>query len=174
MFECTSHTYPLTFYFPTMRGTGETPACWLLHCWVMWVAAEEPSGKCKCSPHQRLRDRSMIPMIGRLMPLPWRKVTWFWLKLMPTGGRRKWRTRWQEEPYEVEHQVAGGIPLYLVKNQQTGHSWVLHQNVLYLIAPAEGTPLCMVVQAKRAWCTPNTLDEQTPERSETKQKHHKV
>ena len=49
------------------------------------------------------------------------------------------------------------------------HSWVLHQNQLFLIAPAEGTPICMVMQAKQALYTPTTLEEQTPERSETEE-----
>ena len=34
-------------------------------------------------------------------------------------GRRKVRDWWEEEPYKVEHQIAEGIPSYLVKNQWT-------------------------------------------------------
>ena len=49
---------------------------------------EKPSRKCKCSPCLMLRDRSDT-MTGRLMPFHWRKVTWSWLELMPTGGRGK-------------------------------------------------------------------------------------
>ena len=45
----------------------------------------------KCSPCQRLRDRSST-MIEKLMPFHWNQVTWPWLKLTPTGGRGKWRT----------------------------------------------------------------------------------
>ena len=41
-------------------------------------------------------------------------------------GRRKVKDWWEEEPYKVEHQDAEGIPSYLMKNQQTGCSWVLH------------------------------------------------
>ena len=43
-------------------------------------------------------------------------------------GKRKVKDWWEEELYEVEHQVAEGVPLYLVKKQQTGGSQVLHQN----------------------------------------------
>ena len=32
-------------------------------------------------------------------------------------GRRKVKDHWEEEPYDVEHQVAEGIPSYLVRNQ---------------------------------------------------------
>ena len=41
-------------------------------------------------------------------------------------GRRKVKDQWEEKPYEVEHQVAEGIPSHLMKNQQTGCSRVLH------------------------------------------------
>ena len=75
-------------------------------------------------------------------------------------GRRKVKDQWEEEPYKVECQVAEGIPSYLMKNQWTGFSWVLHQNQLSLITPTEGTHLCMVVLAKWARCT-TTLEEQT-------------
>ena len=37
-------------------------------------------------------------------------------------GRRKVKDQWEEEPYEVEHQVAEGVPSYLVKNQWIGCS----------------------------------------------------
>ena len=35
-------------------------------------------------------------------------------------GKRKVNDQWEEELYEVEHQVAEGVPLYLMKNQWTG------------------------------------------------------
>ena len=62
-------------------------------------------------------------------------------------GRRKVKDQWEEEPYKVEQQVVEGIPSYLVKNQQTGNSWDLHWNWLFLITPTEGSPPCMVMQA---------------------------
>ena len=37
-------------------------------------------------------------------------------------GKRKVKDWWEEELYEVEHQVAEGLPLYLMKTQQTGCS----------------------------------------------------
>ena len=55
-----------------------------------------------------------------------------------------------------------------MRNQQTGCLQVIHWNWLLLIAPTEGTTLCMVVWAKQARCTTTTtLEEQTPEESET-------
>ena len=65
-------------------------------------------------------------------------------------GRRKMEDQWEGELYDVEHQIIEGIPSYLMKNQQTGHSGVLHWNHLFLIAHTEGTPLCMIVHTKQA------------------------
>ena len=75
-------------------------------------------------------------------------------------GKRRVKDQWEEEPYEMEHQVAEGDPLYLMKNHWAGCSWFLHWNWLFLTVPAKRTPLCMVVQAKQAQCTPTTLEEQ--------------
>ena len=77
------------------------------------------------------------------------------------GGRRKAKDPWEEEPYEVEQQILEGVPSYLMKNQWTRCSWVLHQNWLFLIAPVEGTHLYTVMQAKCTRCTTATLEEQT-------------
>ena len=56
--------------------------------------------------------------------------------------RRKVKDWWEEEPYEVECQIAEGVPSYLMKNKQTGCLQVLHQNQLLLITPIMGAPLC--------------------------------
>ena len=53
-------------------------------------------------------------------------------------GRRKVKDWWEEEPYEMECQVAEGIPSYLMKNQQTGCSWVLHKIDFFSSLPTEG------------------------------------
>ena len=37
-------------------------------------------------------------------------------------GKRKVKHQWEEEVYEVEHQVAEGAPSYIMKNQQMGCS----------------------------------------------------
>ena len=46
-------------------------------------------------------------------------------------GRRKVKDQWKEEPYKVEYQVAECIPSYLMKNQLTGCSRILHQMDLF-------------------------------------------
>ena len=86
---------------------------------------------------------------------------------MPTRGRGKWKTRERRNHSEVECWHCWRSPFIpLWRTSETGCSWGLHQNWLYLIVPAKGTPLCMIVQAEWAWCTTTTLEEQTPEGSE--------
>ena len=57
-------------------------------------------------------------------------------------GKRKIKDRWEEETWEVVHQIAVDIPSYKVMNQ---HRWaqVLHRNRLLLIMSEVGVPLCM-------------------------------
>ena len=83
--------------------------------------------------------------------------------------KRKVKDWWEEEPYKLENQFAEGVPSYLVKNQWTGCSQVLHQNWLFLITPAKGTSLCTAVWAEQARCTTTALEEQTAEGSETEE-----
>ena len=40
-------------------------------------------------------------------------------------GKRKIKDRWEEETWEVVHQIMADIPSYKVMNQH-GRSWVLH------------------------------------------------
>ena len=42
-------------------------------------------------------------------------------------GKRKIKDRWEEETWEVVHQIMADIPSYEVMNQH-GWSQVLHQN----------------------------------------------
>ena len=49
--------------------------------------------------------------------------------------RRKVKDQWEETTYEVECKIAEGVTSYLVKNQQTKCSWVLHWNWFLLITP---------------------------------------
>ena len=81
-------------------------------------------------------------------------------------GRRKMKDWWEEEPYEVECRIAEGVPSYLVKNQQTRCSWVLHQNWLLFITPIMGAPLCSCVWAEWTRCTTIILEEPTQKASE--------
>ena len=43
-------------------------------------------------------------------------------KAIAYRGRWKVKDWWEEEPYEVKHQIAKGVPSYLVMNQWTGCS----------------------------------------------------
>ena len=81
-------------------------------------------------------------------------------------GRRKVKDQWEEELCEVECRIVEGIPLFLMKNQWTKCSWVLHQNQLLLITPIMGAPLCTDVQAEQTRCAITILEEPTWKASE--------
>ena len=82
-------------------------------------------------------------------------------------GKRKIKDRWEEETWEVGHQIATDIPSYEVTNQH-GRSWVLHRNWLLLIASEIGVPLCM--GSHHAWdrCMSPTPCKTTSVRGERK------
>ena len=57
-------------------------------------------------------------------------------------GKRKIKDRWEEDTWEVVHQMVTDIPSYEVTNQHR-KSCVLHQNWLLRVASEVGIPLCM-------------------------------
>ena len=71
-------------------------------------------------------------------------------------GKRKIKDRWEEETWEVVHQIAADITSYEVTNQH-GRSQVLHQNWLLLIMSEIDIPLCM--GSHHTW---DTCDSPTP------------
>ena len=56
-------------------------------------------------------------------------------------GKRKIKDRWEEETWEVVHQIAADVPSYEVINQ-CRQSCILHQNWLLVVSEI-GVPLCM-------------------------------
>ena len=81
-------------------------------------------------------------------------------------GKRKIKDWWEDEPYEVVHQIMTDVPLYKVMDQ-CGQSCILHHNWLLLIASETGVPLCVVVC--QAWdrCTSPTPVKLTPKGSDS-------
>ena len=145
MFGCQPHLL-IDFYFPTIRDMEK-------HWYVDYYIAE------LCEWLQEAFKEVQVQSMSETERQKWhydRKANTI---LLETGGlvlakadaykgKRKVKDWWEEEPYEVECQVTDGIPSYLMKNQQTGHSWVLQQNWLFLTTPARGTPLCTVMWAE--------------------------
>ena len=82
-------------------------------------------------------------------------------------GKRKIKDRWEEETWEVVHQIVTDVPSYQVTNQHR-KSHVLHQNWLLLIASEVGIPLCIGIC--HAWdrCTCPTPCKPTSTGGETK------
>ena len=82
-------------------------------------------------------------------------------------GKRKIKDRWEEETWEVVHQIMADVPSYEVMNQH-GWSWVLHQNWLLLIASEVGIPLCMGSHHTWDRCTSPTPCKTTSVRGDEK------
>ena len=57
-------------------------------------------------------------------------------------GKRKIKNRWEEDTWEVVHQIMTEVPSYEVTNQH-GRVQVLHWNWLLLIASEVGISLCI-------------------------------
>ena len=57
-------------------------------------------------------------------------------------GKRKIKDRWEEDTWEVVHQITTDIPSYKVTTQHR-KSCILHWNWLLLIASEVGVPLCI-------------------------------
>ena len=82
-------------------------------------------------------------------------------------GRRKIKDRWEEDTWEVVHQITTDIPSYKVMNQN-GKSWVLHWNWPLLIASEVGIPLCIGICHAQDRCTSPTQCKTTSTRGERK------
>ena len=54
-------------------------------------------------------------------------------------GKRKFKDRWEEDTWEVVHQIATDVPSYEVTDQ-CRWSLILHQNQLLLVASEVGMP----------------------------------
>ena len=67
-------------------------------------------------------------------------------------GKRKIKDRWEEDTWEVVHQIVTDVPSYEVTNQNS-KSCVLHWNWLLLVAWEVGIPLCIGICHARDRCT---------------------
>ena len=81
-------------------------------------------------------------------------------------GKRKIKDRWEEETWEVVHQIVTDVPSYKVMNQH-GRSRVLHQKWLLIISEI-GIPLCMGSHHTWDRCTSTTLCKTTSVRGQRK------
>ena len=70
-------------------------------------------------------------------------------------GKRKIKDRWEEDTWEVVHQIATDIPSYEGMNQHR-RSCILHWNWLLLITSEVGIPLCIGICHAQDRCTSPT------------------
>ena len=83
------------------------------------------------------------------------------------NGKRKIKVRWEEETWEVVHQIMADISSYEVLNQH-GWSRVFHQNQFLVIASEIGIPLCMGSHHTQDRCTRPTPCKTTSDRGDEK------
>ena len=82
-------------------------------------------------------------------------------------GKRKIKHRWEEDAWEVMHQITTDVPSYEVANQ-CGRSCILHQNWLLLIMSEVGIPWCIGICHAQDRSTSPTPCKPTSTGSETK------
>ena len=78
------------------------------------------------------------------------------------GQRQKLKNWWGSDLHTVKTQVADGVPVYVVKNEQTGRTKVLHRSRLLLWLADYGEPMWMnrMCTSVTLWEIPeNTLQE---------------
>ena len=86
-------------------------------------------------------------------------------------GKRKIKDRWEEDTWEVVHQIATDIPSFKVMDQLR-RSHILHQNWLLLVTSEVGIPLCIGVH--HAWVRCTSPPHASPPPWEVKlRRHHK-
>ena len=82
-------------------------------------------------------------------------------------GKRKIRDRWEDEAFEMVHEIMTDIPFYKVMDQ-CRQSHILHPNWLLLIVSEVGIPLCVGIHQAQDKCTSPTLVKPTSEGSESR------
>ena len=105
--------------FPHSCEHRKTPVCQSLCCWFMWVTVQSLQGSTSAVLIWSWKAEVILWSQGQ--------CHFTWTRWSGPGksqclqreekGERPW---WEEEPCELECQIAKGIPSYLVKNQQTG------------------------------------------------------
>ena len=76
--------------------------------------------------------------------------------------KRKIKDRWEEDTWEVVHQIVIDIPSYEVPEQHR-RSCILHQTQLLLIASEVGVPLCIGIHHVQNRCTSPTPSNPPPQ-----------
>ena len=139
------HTYPLTFIFPP-SGTQKMPACWLLHCWLMWATVQSLQ-RGTSAVHLWSWKVEMILWDCKANAISLKPGDLVLAKADAYKGWRKVKDQWEEEPYKVECRVAKSIPSYLMKTSGLD----AHESstgIDFFSLPLQwGAPLCLGVWA---------------------------
>ena len=145
---------PINFYFPTIVSPEKqhiADLCEWLHEAFRKAQAHPPYKAERQRWYYACKTNAISLELGDLVLA----------KVNAYKERRKVKDWWEKELCEVECRIAEGVSSYLMKNQWTRHSWVLHQNWLFLITPIMGAPLSTGVWAEQSRCTTTVLEEPT-------------
>ena len=111
---------PIDFYFLTVRGMEKH---WHVDCYIVRLCEQLQEALKEVqvqSTSEAERQKQYYDRKANAISLE--KDDLVLAKADAYRGKRKVKDQWEEEPYEVEHQVAEEVPSYLVKTQQTGCS----------------------------------------------------
>ena len=159
------------FYFPTI-GSSEAPMreasaiCVVKYVASVWerlrttlweVQAQSTTEACQ---QKQYYDRK----IGAVNLKPGDLVL---VKADAFKGKRKIKDGWEEETWEVVHQIMTDIPSYKVTYQHR-KSCILHWNWLPLITSEVGIPLCIAICHAENRCTSSTPHKPTTTGGEMK------
>ena len=159
---------PVDFYFPTMRGAQWHKHVneYIAHLWdhLREICKETQDQSMVEEQWQKWCCDKWINTIS-LEPgdLVLVKVYLYW-------GKRDIKDWWEDMLHNVGHQVMKDSPLYIVEDEQ-GPSQILHCNNLLHITPEVERGIQPYADVCTTWarCTSLTLDELTPEESETEE-----
>ena len=161
----------VNFYFPTI-GSTKAP---------MREASAKHVDEYITSVQDRLRITLWEAQTQLMAEACWQKQYYNWkigtLNLKPGDlvlvkadvfkGKRKIKDRWEEDTWEVMHQIVTDVPSYKVTDQ-CRRSHILHRNQLLLIASEVGVPLCIGIHHACDRCTSPTSCKPTSTGGETK------
>ena len=149
----------VNFYFPTI-GSTEAPAR---------EASARHVDEYIASVQDRLRTTLWEVQIQLMVEACWQK--WYYdrkigaVNLKPVDlvlvkadaftGKKKIMDSWEEDTWEVVHQITTDVPSYEVADQ-CGRSCILHWNQLLLVTSEVGIPLCIGVCHAQDRCTSPT------------------
>ena len=138
---------PVDFVFPTIKGiqrsrTVDDYVAVLKDRLTEALRIARKESSQEAIRQKRLYDRR----IGATLLKPADRVL---VKCDAYRGKRKLKARWHDKVWEVKHQVADGVPTYVLKDEN-GREKVFHRNRLLLLTPVLDQSVALRAEARLA------------------------